>query len=111
MNISHNGKDILFQFNNAEVMIRNVPIEKRKERNVTPKQKQLEENMKQNDRVVTPLGAGQILYKDGKKFCVALDCQKNLEGVVEETHLKYGGLFFWKNELKLEQKDCIYEKK
>jgi cellulose biosynthesis protein BcsQ len=102
MKISHNYKDILFQFNNAEVLIRNVPLknEKREERNVTPKQKQLEENMKQNDRVETSFGPGTIIYKEDKRFCVALDFFEKLEGVLKETHNKYGGIFFWKNELK-----------
>lgn len=107
MNISHNNKDILFKFNNAEVLIRNV--QKRKERNVTPKIKQLEEIMKPKDRVITPVGPGTILSREAdtgilrNRYCVCLDDVDSLDEISIMTHKKYGGVYFHKSELRKEE--------
>lgn len=106
MKISHNSKDILFEFNNASVMIRNV---KSKMKNVTPKQNQLEEIMRPNDRVITPVGPGRIVSREADagilrdRYCVELDDSESLDGMSKQTHDKYGGVFFHKSEIKKEE--------
>lgn len=109
-----NKADVLFTTSNAEILIRNVPLPEHKERNVTPNQKQLEEKtMRLNDRVITPVGHGKILSREADtgilrdRYCVELDNPDCLDGMALMTHNKYGGVYFHKNELKLEVADEI----